>query len=213
VDSERVLLQARSESFHPVILRFATVFGNSHRPRFDLVVNLLTAKAQQEGTITIFNGQQWRPFIHVDDIAQGIVTVLNAQEGVISGQIFNLGDSRLNYTLADVAEKIQEQFPNTVVEHVENSDRRNYRVSFEKIKNQLGFQADFRLEDGIAELKKAFEQGTIPDYRDVAYNNQRFLQNAGPSEIRNTVDSEVMAAFARALVDSNHVAESALQVR
>lgn len=212
VDSEQVLLQARSESFHPAILRFATVFGNSHRPRFDLVVNLLTAKAQQEGTITIFNGQQWRPFIHVDDIAEGIVTVLNAREELVSGQIFNLGDSRLNYTLAGVAEKIQEQFPNTVVEEVENSDRRNYRVSFDKIKNQLGFQARFKLEDGITELKKAFEQGAIPDYRDIAYNNQRFLQSAGPAEARSAVDSEVMAAFARAMMDSNQVAESALQV-
>lgn len=212
VDSERVLLEARTESFHPSILRFATVFGNSPRPRFDLVVNLLTAKAQQEGVITIFNGEQWRPFIHVDDVAEGIVTVLNAREELVSGQIFNLGDSRLNYTLADVAKKIQEQFPNIVVEQVDNSDRRNYRVSFDKIKSQLGYVARFRLEDGVSELKIALEQGVIPDYRDAAYHNQRFLQNAGPAESRSAVDSEVMAAFARAFMNSNEVAQSALQV-
>src|SRR5215471_2181759 len=67
--SEHALLNAATEHFHPVLMRFATVFGLSNRPRFDLVVNLLSARAKQEGRITIFNGQQWRPFIHVKDIA------------------------------------------------------------------------------------------------------------------------------------------------
>ena len=78
IDSEKVLLDARSNTFHPVILRFATVFGLAPRPRFDLVVNLLTAKARQEGVITIYNGEQWRPFIHVDDIARALVDTLYA---------------------------------------------------------------------------------------------------------------------------------------
>ena len=64
VDSERALLDACDASFRPTILRLATVFGLSARPRFDLVVNLLTAKACQQHPITVFNGEQWRPFIH-----------------------------------------------------------------------------------------------------------------------------------------------------
>ena len=63
VDSERALLEAQTDSFHPIILRYATVFGLGYRPRFDLVVNLLTAKARQEGVITVYNGRQWRPFV------------------------------------------------------------------------------------------------------------------------------------------------------
>jgi nucleoside-diphosphate-sugar epimerase len=172
------------------------VFGNSYRPRFDLVVNLLTAKAFQEKVITIYNGQQWRPFLHVDDAANGFLEVLNAPPAVTSGEIFNLGDSRLNYTLAQVAEKIQQTFPGTQVEHIENADRRNYRVSFDKIRDRIGFEAARSLEDGIEELRQAFADGTIVDYTDPLYHNQRFLQRSGSPANMNAVDTQVMAAFA-----------------
>lgn len=199
VDSEKALLDSASEVFHPTVLRFATVFGNSHRPRFDLVVNLLTAKAHQEGVITIFNGEQWRPFIHVDDVAQAVVEVLKAPQALVSGQVFNVGDSRLNYTLGQVADKIREQFPGVKVEHVDNSDRRNYRVSFDKIRTQLGFQSRVLLEDGIAELRQALESGDIVNYKEVSYNNQRFLASAGSPTLSSVIDTQVMAAFARAV--------------
>src|SRR5262249_4766750 len=75
VDSEGALARARTDRFHPTILRLATVFGASYRLRFDLVVNLLLAKALREGIITIFNGEQWRPFIHVSDVAEGFIRV------------------------------------------------------------------------------------------------------------------------------------------
>src|SRR6202022_4718239 len=96
IDSEEALLDAHSDSFYPVILRLATVFGLSYRPRFDLVVNLLTAKARVEGLITIFNGTQWRPFIHVQDVADGMMQVLNAPLDVVSGEFYNVGDERMN---------------------------------------------------------------------------------------------------------------------
>jgi len=76
VDSERALLESRTDTFHATILRFATVFGLSYRPRFDLVVNLLSAKAAQDGVITIYNGRQWRPFIHVKDLVEAVALVL-----------------------------------------------------------------------------------------------------------------------------------------
>ena len=141
VDSEKILLKASSETFHPTILRFATVFGLSHRPRFDLVVNLLTAKAGTDGAITVFNGQQWRPFIHVRDLVKATVGVLEAPVGLVSGEIFNVGDKRLNHTLSQVAEIIAEVFPNVRVERIDNSDRRNYRVNFQKLLDRTGFQA------------------------------------------------------------------------
>lgn len=195
VDSEEALLRARSDSFHPTILRLATVFGNSYRPRFDLVVNLLTARAFQEGTITIYNGQQWRPFIHVRDIAEAIIASLEAPVRLVSGEVFNVGDSRLNYTLSQVADVIGGVFPETKVEHVENSDRRNYRVSFDKIRNQLGFRCAWDIRDGVMELKHAFEDGSIQDYRDPYYSNQKFLQNAGSPSHTDETDKGVMAAF------------------
>lgn len=195
VDSEKALLAAQSESFHPTILRFATVFGLGYRPRFDLVVNLLTARAYQDSKITIFNGQQWRPFIHVRDVVEAIISAMEAPIRLVSGEIFNVGDSRLNHTLQDVADIISKVFPGTAVEHVANSDLRNYRVSFDKVRNRLGFSARYSLEYGVQDLKAAFDQLVIRDYKDLRYHNQRFLEAAGVVKNKDEVDSLVMAAF------------------
>lgn len=203
VDSERALLESRTETFHPTILRFATVFGLSYRPRFDLVVNLLSAKAAQECVITIYNGGQWRPFIHVKDLVEAVALVLESPMRLLSGQVLNVGDSRLNYTLSEVAEVIGEVFPATRVEHADNSDCRNYRVSFKKIEEGLGFHASYSLRDGIEELRKAFETGLIADYTDLRYHNQRFLLAAGSPGHKSDVDAQVMAAFSGAPVNGH----------
>jgi nucleoside-diphosphate-sugar epimerase len=195
VDSEKVLLDARSASFHPVVLRLATVFGDGYRPRFDLVVNLLAAEAYHRGLITIYNGGQWRPFIHVRDVADGILLTLKAPLGLVSGEVFNLGDSRLNHTLTEVGEKIRGVFPEARILKVDNPDRRNYRVSFSRIHDRLGFRCILGLEEGILGLRRSFERNTIPDYTDVRYNNQKFLASAGRGVETNRVQSRVMAAF------------------
>jgi nucleoside-diphosphate-sugar epimerase len=194
VDSEKALLEARSEDFHPTILRFATVFGLSYRPRFDLVVNLLTAKAKQEGAITIYNGQQWRPFIHVRDLAEATVRVLETPAALVSGQIFNVGDKRLNHTLTQVADIVREVFPNVRVEQVENADHRNYRVNFNKLLSKTGFEARYSLLEGVRELEKAFDERLITNYKDPRYHNQRFLKMTGTPEHKDEFDKSVMAA-------------------
>ena len=198
VDSEQALLKARSDTFHPTILRFATVFGLGYRPRFDLVVNLLTAKARQEGVITIYNGQQWRPFIHVRDLVEVTVRVLEAPVRLVDGEIFNVGDARLNHTLAEVADVIRDVFPNVRVEHVDNLDRRNYRVNFDKLLSRIGFRARYTLRDGVEELNKAFDERLITDYTDLRYNNQLYLKVVGSQGHKAAEDALVMAAF------SNH---------
>jgi len=198
LNSERALLQSASATFHPTVLRFATVFGLAPRPRFDLVVNLLTAKAIQEGVITIFNGDQWRPFIHVDDIAEGILLTLFAPIEAVSGEILNIGDDRLNFTLGQVSEKICTHLPGTRVEYVENSDRRNYRVSFRKAHDCLGFRARYSIEDGIAEIKRAYDTGLIRNYRQPFYNNLMYLKERGIVAAQTDLDVKVMAAFAGA---------------
>jgi nucleoside-diphosphate-sugar epimerase len=196
LQSEKALLDARSRSFHPTILRFATVFGLAPRPRFDLVVNLLTAKAIQEGVITIYNGDQWRPFIHVNDVAEAVVKTYGAPIESVSGEIFNVGDDRLNFTLTEVADKIRALIPNTRVEHIENADRRDYHVSFRKIRDCLGFTAARSVEDGILEIKRAFELGQINNYRNPFYSNVSFLKQRGHVNAKNDLDVKVMAAFA-----------------
>ncbi|MBI4908885.1 MAG: NAD-dependent epimerase/dehydratase family protein [Acidobacteria bacterium] len=199
VDSEQALLRARTDRFHPTILRLATVFGNSYRPRFDLVVNLLTAKSLREGVITIYNGEQWRPFIHVSDVAEGFLTALDAPLSVVSGEVYNLGDSRLNYTLTQVADTIQRLVPGTRVEHIENPDRRNYRVCFDKIRCELGFECKTHLEAGVRDLQAALESKRISDYTDPLFHNQRFLKAAGRLTSKEETDTQVMAAFAAVL--------------
>ena len=178
--AERVILDARTSTFHPTVLRLATAFGLSRRPRFDLVVNLLTARAVQDGTITIFNDDQWRPFIHINDIARAFLCVLRAPHTLVSAELFNAGSYRLNYTLGQLAEKIREQVPNVVIEYKENSDKRNYRVSFDKIHSHLGFLCTTELDEGIEEIRKTIESGVVKDYRDRVFSNyEHFINGNG----------------------------------
>ena len=100
--SERVLLEMATEEFSPTILRFATIYGLSGRTRFDLVVNLLSAKAKIDGEITVFNGAQWRPFVHVQDAAHAIRLAVDSPSGVVANQIFNVGSNEQNYTILDI---------------------------------------------------------------------------------------------------------------
>jgi nucleoside-diphosphate-sugar epimerase len=194
--SERALLEAAEDGFHPVLMRFATVFGLTQRPRFDLVVNLLSAKASQEGMITIYNGQQWRPFIHVKDLSEAMLLLLKAPLDSVSGQVFNVGDNGLNCTLSNLAEVIQEVFPETRVERVENADQRNYRVDFSKIEKRVGFRCSYSLKEGVREIKAALESSQIASYRNIRFNNLTFLRESGAPGNKSDLDREIMAAFA-----------------
>src|SRR5882762_7372248 len=102
VDSEKLLIEVASRDFHPTILRLGTLFGLSPRPRFDLVVNLLTARAAATGKITVFNGRQWRPFLHVRDAARAFILCMEAEPAVVAGEIFNVGDYNLNHRLTEI---------------------------------------------------------------------------------------------------------------
>jgi nucleoside-diphosphate-sugar epimerase len=176
VDSEVVLSSASSDTFQPVLLRLATVFGLSYRPRFDLAVNLLTAKACCEGVITIFNGDSWRPFIHVRDVAEAFMGFLALPEETMGG-VFNVGDSQMNYQIGDVGQHIQRAVTSARVETVASNDCRNYRVSFDKLFQHTGFRCRVALDDGIQEVKQAIENRSISDYKDVQYDNRRCLES------------------------------------
>jgi nucleoside-diphosphate-sugar epimerase len=178
IDSERVLLALNDDRFAPIILRFATVYGLSPRPRFDLVVNLLAAQAVCEKRITIFGGNQWRPFIHVNDAAEAILKCLEAPLHAVKGQIFNVGSDDQNYQIAQLGDLIKKLIPDVeVIRQGEDTDRRNYRVSFAKIRKHLGFTPRYTVADGILEIKAAIEAGRIRDYRDARYSNYKTLSN------------------------------------
>ncbi len=177
VDSETLLQEVASASFHPTILRLGTLFGLSPRPRLDLVVNLLTARAVTTQKITVFNGQQWRPFLHVSDAARAFILCLEANPAVISGEIFNVGDYDLNHRLAEVSEKVARVVPYIEINHVDNGDERNYRVSFDKIHSRLGFRCEITLEQGIREMCAWVKANNVTDLAAAQFNNQAMTRD------------------------------------
>jgi len=199
LDSEKILLDAANANFHPTILRLATLFGASPRLRFDLVVNLLTMRSVCKGKITIFNGEQWRPFMHVHDAARAFVACLQANKlGVVSGEIFNAGSYDLNHRLSEIAAYISAIVPMVEVEHIENEDRRNYRVSFDKIHTRLGFQCERTLEDGIIELAEIVRKSPIEDFAGELFNNTAMVRLYAQSDESKRSSIRVLEALARA---------------
>jgi nucleoside-diphosphate-sugar epimerase len=176
VDSENLLIAAGGPNFHPIVLRLGTLFGLSYRPRLDLVVNLLTARAAITGKITVFNGTQWRPFLHVSDAARAFILCLEANPGVVSGGIFNVGDYELNHQLMDISEKVAKVVPFVEISHVDNGDKRNYRVSFDKIHSRLGFRCERTLDEGIAEMYQWIKTTKISDVTAAQFNNQAMMR-------------------------------------
>jgi nucleoside-diphosphate-sugar epimerase len=184
IASERVLLKMADDSFAPVILRFGTVYGLSGRTRFDLVINLLAAKAMTEGKITIFGGDQWRPFVHVDDAALAVFNVLEASRDLIRDQVFNVGSDDQNYTIQQVGEIIHRLVPTAeLVSMGSDTDRRNYQVNFSKIRNVLQFVPQRTVEYGIQQVFEAIQCGKVNDYRDAKYSNVKFLGSGGTSRL------------------------------
>jgi nucleoside-diphosphate-sugar epimerase len=188
ISSEQALLALNSRDFHPVILRFATVYGLSPRPRFDLVINLLTAKAVRDGEVTIFGGDQWRPFVHVADVAQAIIRCLEAPLDSVKAQVFNVGSDAQNYTITQVGELIHGLIPEArLVNRGDDRDRRDYHVSFAKIRTELRFLPRYTVEDGVHEIAAALRDGSIRDYRDNRYSNIKTLSvPTNHSTIRST---------------------------
>lgn len=181
IDSENEILRETADFFHPTVLRFATVFGHSRRPRFDLVANLFTAKAFSKEDITVFNGEQWRPLIHAKDIAEAIVTTLQAPLEKVSREIFNVGDDKMNYTILNIAQTAQvisgKKRINIIQEDV-TQDRRNYKVSFGKINEVLGFQAKINLQEGMREMYSNFEKKIYKkEYTNPIYSNLEMTKN------------------------------------
>jgi nucleoside-diphosphate-sugar epimerase len=176
IDSEKILLASRSETFHPTILRLGTAFGWSQRPRFDLVVNLLTARAVLEKKVVIFNEEQWRPFVHVNDISRAFCLMLDVGVSEVSGEIFNVGSREMNHHLGDVGRVIHRLVPDTKVVHETNDDKRNYRVSFDKIRERLGFRSETTLQAGIQEIQEQLSIARIRDYDEARYHNHKSVE-------------------------------------
>lgn len=174
VKAEKYILggNGKHKGFSPTVLRFATAYGVSSRMRLDLTVNEFTKELALGKELVVFGKQFWRPYCHVSDISRAVLNVLESSAEKISGNIFNVGDTAENYQKQLIVDAIKGVIPEVKVKYVEkNEDPRDYRVSFEKIKNQLGFTASKKLLDGIKEVKFLIDNKVLLDPEDAKYKN------------------------------------------
>ncbi|MBL7645180.1 MAG: aminotransferase class I/II-fold pyridoxal phosphate-dependent enzyme [Candidatus Hydrogenedentes bacterium] len=173
--AEQGLLAMASESFSPVVVRAATLFGVSPRMRFDLAINQMAATALRHGRIEIRGGGgQWRPFLHVDDAARGYLALLNAPESFVGGQIFNLGRNDLNVRVSDLAGRVASHVPGTAIDRAtDDDDRRTYRVNFDKVHTLPGFQCARTIDHGIEELLGYIRTMEDNPFSEAFFNAQR----------------------------------------
>lgn len=160
--AEEETLALADSRFCVTVLRNATVFGLSPRMRFDLVVNLMTLHAVERGKIMIVGGgRQWRPLVHVRDVASVFRTVIEAPLEKVRGEVFNIG--RENAQVISVAYIVREAlpFPLQIEVAPDDPDRRNYNVSFAKAKQVLGFEATNSIADGTREIYEALKMGLV----------------------------------------------------
>jgi nucleoside-diphosphate-sugar epimerase len=147
-------------AFSPTFLRNATAYGPSPRMRFDVVLNNLAGLAWTTKEIKLVSdGSPWRPLVHVLDICEAIATVLEAPRKQVHNQIFNVGDTQENYRVREIAEVVAKTFPGCALTvGASDGDNRSYRVSFDKIRDCLGFQCKRNIEVGARQLRDVFER-------------------------------------------------------
>ena len=173
---EEVLLKKREKGFVTLILRPATVCGYSPRLRLDLTVNILTNHAVNRREIKVFGGQQMRPNIHIEDVADLYVGALEWRDEAIDGKIFNVGYQ--NRRVIEIAEMVRGVVGKEVkIITTSTDDHRSYHISSEKIKKEIGFVPEHTIEDAVRDLVVAFQAAKIPNpMTDIRYYNIKTMQ-------------------------------------
>jgi nucleoside-diphosphate-sugar epimerase len=172
VAMEKSLLGGEHNGMSATCLRFATVYGVGHRMRFDLTVNEFTRDLWADRKLDVFGETFWRPYVHVRDAARAVALVLASPIEKVKGRVFNAGHSDENYRKLDLVEIITGQLGRGDVEYVSRSeDPRDYKVSFELIKDELGFEPVNRVPTGIEELVGALEEKRFGDPFSPRYSN------------------------------------------
>ncbi len=174
VGFENFLFAAKSEKLSPTILRFATAYGMSFRPRFDLTVNQFCKDLIDKKTLEIYGERFWRPYCHTTDLAQACIMILDNTKELTGGKVFNVGATTENYQKKDIIKMILEELPEAedLVSYGGGApDNRNYRVSFDKIKEELNFEIKIKLSEGISEVISALKSGYLSDYEEQFFHN------------------------------------------
>ena len=181
-DYTRELGDASRGAFEVVTLRLATVFGVSPRMRFDLAVNVMTKNAYVHRKITIEGGgKQWRPFVHVQDVARAMHLAATASADRCAGRVFNVGSNENNVQIAQLAYRVRDAIPTTELVSVgTDPDLRDYNVRFDAIGEALDFQTTRTIDDGIHEVLEALRSGKVDpeDRRGYTLRQYVFLREA-----------------------------------
>ncbi|HSO13402.1 MAG TPA: NAD(P)-dependent oxidoreductase [Anaerolineales bacterium] len=178
IASEEYLLSRKDAPTAPLLFRFATLYGLSPRTRFDLIVNQFVLEAFTKRELIIYQRGYSRSFVHIRDVARGVIMGLEAEQSKICGQVFNLGTDNGNYSKDDIVRLVLKRMPQTIVEYKDltfGGDMRDITVSFAKIKNVLGFDTTLDVDDGIRELLFALKTGIIQNPTDAHYRNAQFI--------------------------------------
>ena len=178
--SSKVQAEEYLKGSNSIIFRLGTLFGISDefsRIRLDLVVNILVTKALTEGKLTVFGGEQWRPLLHVNDVANAIEQTIDSE----TNGIFNLHYK--NFKIIDIAEAIVNKVDSAIIETtpMKFQDARNYQVSSEKLLSETGFKAEIDLNTGINEIYDLIANNRIKNVKHKRYSNQNFLEEFGLS--------------------------------
>jgi nucleoside-diphosphate-sugar epimerase len=135
-------------------------------------VNEFTKELALGRELLVFGEQFWRPYCHVYDLARSVVTVIESPAEVVAFDVFNVGDTSENYQKKMIVDEVMKVLPESKVKYVsKNEDPRDYRVSFEKINNKLGFKLMFKVPDGIKQIAKVLDDGFILNPDDSKYKN------------------------------------------
>ena len=170
---ETALLESgRCEHWCPTPLRFATIYGVSPRMRFDLTVNEFTMEILTKKRLKVYGEQFWRPYVHARDAARAIELVLNSPSALVGGRVFNVGATDQNFQKKQLVAMIHPYAPDAVIEFVfKAEDPRDYRVSFARIADQLGFKITRTVAEGIAEIAHLIRENVVDNFADQKYRN------------------------------------------
>jgi nucleoside-diphosphate-sugar epimerase len=172
VKIEQSLLGRDFGDLSPTCLRFATVYGVSPRMRFDLTVNEFTRDLWAGTDLEVFGEQFWRPYVHVRDAARGVALALGCARSKVAGRVFNVGHSQENYRKLDLVQLITGILGRGSVTYVErNEDPRDYKVGFQRIRSELGYDPERRVPDGIREVVAALEEQRFADPYAASFRN------------------------------------------
>jgi nucleoside-diphosphate-sugar epimerase len=175
-DCEAVLQQESSDDFVTCTIRPATVCGFSPRQRLDVIVNILTNHAVNNGRIKVFGGEQKRPNIHIEDMTDLYVQLLTEQDDKINGKIYNAGGK--NHTVNELAEIVKQTVGgDLVVDVLPSDDLRSYHVCSDRLKRDIGWEPKLGIKEAVQDLMAAFERGDLTNsMEDSRYYNIRKMQ-------------------------------------